>query len=819
MLLRAAVLLLAGCGSSTPARPTQHAAVVRVGQGPAVALAGGTPSDGATQLALYVDAGSRDGEAPYAAAIAAQLLAERVGRGARAQAFPDGIEVVTVCDDGLRACAVRLARGLALRAPSDSAIARVLAALRDRERAARASDPGRGADDLAVRALWPGEAARFLPLDLGAAASNKATFGAVRALVADAFGPSRALVAASGPITFDALAEAVRAAFGKAPAAARARDARELPAAENAAALATGVDAGSALSFALRTSDVALATRAATALRDELLRSKLARGASGHASSLRGGALAIVRVEPVSKDVAELVAHAGYIVERMRIEGLGAAPLPLPRDEPIAMLRRLGVPFVAGAAQDATGTSIELGVGVLVGGARADRVAEKDPDAALRESERARLTEALRGGAALARPELDGELGEQAVTATLRNHSRVAVQALPADQVAIAVRLGEGAASDPPAQHGRAALLAYAMTVACAGRSPAALRAELAALGATLEPAVSASSLGIDVRAPAAHAGAAIALAVECALAPSLARGDVTRARLLLRERLGFSRRDTVLPRGGGELRARVARHLSNKRAPGAIAPWGEMSTLASVDERALAELLARALRGPNIAVAITGALANLDAEAAAQVAARRLSKLASERAPAAKAAPPERAPASTARAKTNGKPSNTPALPPQAVEALLVWSVPGCGDVSHAAGDDAQLANARDAARAFAASMSAALTSAELQLPWLDGDCSADLAWAAVLVRGPAPRIAELQAIATRAAATVSPKAALEAAERAARKRIGTADSLAGHAETLAETPWASAARTATEPASIVSRLRAAPVQILAAP
>jgi predicted Zn-dependent peptidase len=808
--------MLLGCGGSPVGQAPKHAAIVRVGRGPAVALAGGTPSDGATQLALYVDAGSRDGSAPYVAALAAELLAERVGRGARGQAFPDGLEVSTVCDDGVRACAKRLARGLALRAPSDAAIARVIGRLKNAERNARASDPARGADELAVRALWPEGAAAFLPLDLRAAASDKRTFDDVRAFVAGAFGPSRAFVAASGPVAFDEITRALQVAFENAPRANEARAARALPANEASAALLTGVDASAALSLALRASDVQTATRAANVLRDELLRSKLTRAVLGHATSLRGGGLAVVRVHAASGDFAALLSRAGYAVERMRVEGVGAAELPLPRDAPAAALRRLGLRFIAGAAPEPSEADVSLGVGVLVRGARADRVTEKDPDAALRESERARLAKALQAGATLARPELDGELGEQAVSAALSNHSRVAVHVLASDQVAIAVRLSAGAASDPPAQHGRAALLASAMTVACAGRSPAALRAELASLGATIEPAVTASSLGITLHARAEHARAAIGLAVECALWPSLARGDVTRARLELRERLGIAPRDAMLPRGGAELRAQVARLLSVERTPGALAPWGAMSTLASVDERALSELLERARRGPSTSVAIVGALGELSAEAAAMLAARRMTRLSSESAPAAKA-PATSTPAP--RAKASGKQPATAAsaLPPQAVEALLVWSAP-CPNET--AATDASLTTTQDAARAFAAAMSAALASADLHVPWLEGDCAAGVAWAALLVRGSTERIAAIQATATRAAALIAPKAALEAADHTARKRLGEADSLAGHAEALAEAPWAPARQPGTSgaaaTAALISRLRAAPVRAL---
>lgn len=798
------VVLISACASAPKAPPLQPTGVVRVGRGPAVQLAPTTPASArrAPLLALFIDAGSRDGDAPFAAAVAAQLLSERVGRDAQARAFPDGVEVLTVCDDGLPACVARLAHGLALRAPSDAKIAHALAQLSEAERRARAADPERAADELAVRALWPNEAERFLPLDLRAAKSEPASYASVRAFIADAFGPSRALIAASGLVELDTLTELVESAFRKAPAASGTRAPRELAEAEPSA-VEVAVDDRAAVSLALGTSDVASATRAANALRHELLRRKLARAIAGSTTSVRGGALAVLRVQPASSDLAALLSETSYLANRLRIEGLGTAALPLERDEPIAALRRIGVRYATGQGNSASDPhALALGIGVLVPGARADRVREQDPDAVQREREQARLSEAVQSGAQRAQPELTGELGEHAASVALPNHSRVAVQALPSDQVAIAVKVHAGAAGDPAMQHGRAALLATAMTVACAGRAPAALRAELAALGATLEPVVSADTLGIVLRAPAEHARAAMALAVECALDPSLARGNLIRARLLLLDRLRFAPRDLRLPRGGADLRAQVARALASDGAPGALAPWGGSSTLPSVDELALMELLDRALRGPSVSVAITGALGGLTAEQAAELAARRMTAL-----PSQPAAAPKPASSSPARAKPASKKQAAAApnaLAPQAVEALVVWSAPACASENP---------EAVDAARAFAGSVSSALTASQLQVPWLYGDCTRGVAWAALLVRGPAERIAGLAGELARATASAEPKLVLQAAERATRRRAGTTASLVEHAGALADAAWSQAppSPAAETPLAVIGRLRAA--------
>jgi hypothetical protein len=833
-VVRALVLgllcIACGGGAASTSKPTTVVHVV--GRGPAIALDDVLTLDAKKplQLGLFIDAGARDASAPLATAVAAELLGERVGRNARARALPDGLEVVALCDDGVKACAARLARGLALRAPSEAAIARARERIVNAARVVRASDPERLADELALRALWPAEAAGFLPLDPSASAtkpSQGALASAVHGFIADAFGPERALVVASGPIMLDELADVVEHAFAKAPSARKRRDARDLPDPELEIPVEVQIDNASGLSIAIAGRDLSLVTRAALQLRDELLRSKRALSVTGHTSSVRGGALAILRARAAGADAGALALEIGVRFERMRSEGLSVSSLPIERDEPLAALRRTGARFIAGAHGAARApddpSKLAIGLGVLVRGPRADHVSRADPDAALRAAERERLTRAVQAGRSLASPELEGELSFERASVALANRSHVVVEPVATQQIAIAVKIGSGAAGDPPEQHGRAALLAQAMTVACGGHSPLALRAQLASMGATLEPRVDARSLGIVLRAPQEHARAAIMLAVECALAPSLARGDVTRARLLVRERLGVVPGSGRLPQAAGDLRAQVARVLSAKRAPGELAPWGATPTLASVDERTLSELLARALRGPRVAVAIVGGgLHELGADGAAKLAARRLAELASELSaePVASVSPasqPARKPASkTAGAKT--EPAPVAALPPQAVEALLVWSTPACSG-----GDRAELA-AEETARAFAAAASVALGSSELHVPWLDGDCARGHAWAALLVRGASDRIAALTASTAQAMSRLDTRVIAGAAARSAQQRIVVSGGLSDRAEALADAAVLGApppaARTSTNgvaPQALADRLRAAAVRVLA--
>jgi hypothetical protein len=343
----------------------------------------------------------------------------------------------------------------------------------------------------------------------------------------------------------------------------------------------------------------------------------------------------------------------------------------------------------------------------------------------------------------------------------LENGSQLAVRASGGEAVAIAVRFGIGAGSDAPAQHGRAALLATLMATACAGRSADALALELQALGASLQPSVSDAGLGVVLTAPAAHAQAAAALATECALAPSLDRDAVTRARLSLRARLD--------PRHATRARAALA---LLPRTPGALAPWGNPDTLPSVDERALSELLARARRGARVSVAVLG---KLDTRAMVDRLARRLSFLEKEAARAEPAPPVLDA-------------SAAPPLPPRAIEALFVWRAQGCAP----AGDELRArAELSDAARAFAAGAALELVrklpvASAWSIPWLDGGCAAGVAWAALLARAPADELARGVAASTSLGAGLDLKQLAIVAARASEARH--ASSLVDRAQALAQ-------------------------------
>lgn len=822
-LSRAALLsllawLACACGGSQVATTTVLPGVMRVGNGPLVGVVGSAqlaaPNE-PVQLAMFIDAGSRDANAPEVATLAAWLLAESVGHNARGRAFPDGIEVLTSCPDGLQACLRRLARGLASRAPSAAALARAARTLAREQRESIARDPERRAEQLAVRALRT-DAEGFFPLGNVVLANAAEHASAVREFMRHAFGPERALVVGSGPIDANQLAELTHAAFARAPRAESKRSERDEP--ELSDDVRVEVDASSALSIALGAPSVALASTAAEALRSALLRDRNVVRVTGSALSVRGGALALLRValrDP--RQDSALVRRVGHWIEVVRREGvpraIDSAVMP---SKPLEAMRWLGASFAAnGTANRANHDPAELrvGIGVLVRGGRADRLAAANPDAALRKNTHERLRAALREGAQLAQPELTGELDETHADIKLANGARIAVRSTlvegvePAPEmgVALSIAFAGGATTDAPTQHGRAALLATLMATACAGRTPDALSAELAAIGARLEPHVSAYGFGITLQAPTRSARAAIALAVECALSPSLDRGHVTLARLRLRERLGSIAAVATDPASGIAApphalagRAEVARALSMHTAIGvdalgALAPWGSADTLPSIDERALMELIDSALRGPSTSVGIAGAV---NAELAAVWSARRLAALSKEPAQPLKLRAAPAPPPNTLATKRDRKgalrnkpvplashPVPVPALPPQAVEALAIWQLAIAPSRDSAQPDHlAQI----DAARAFAAGAALSLEASGLQVAWLGGDCTTDLAWAAVVVRAAPTELSKLSVTLASAMNALRIGDLARAAEHAFGERAGP--SLSARAQALAE-------------------------------
>jgi hypothetical protein len=400
---------------------------------------------------------------------------------------------------------------------------------------------------------------------------------------------------------------------------------------------------------------------------------------------------------------------------------------------------------------------LAFGVGVLVAGGRADRMRLDDPDAPVRKAWLERAQAAWQEGLALGNPHTSGSADERTASMTLDNGARIELRARASEQVAIAVRFGRGAGSEPPLLHGRTALLATLAATACAGLSQRELTARLQTLGARLEARVDAESWGLLLTAPGSTWQAALSLAVECALHPTLERDELAAARLELRQRLG--------PLGGPtELRAAAAEQLSPS-APGQLAPWGSPVRQAAVSLPALREAWAESNRGASVVVSAVGPLA---IEAAVGWTARRLSELGGKSTPADGLPRSQPAAAANETLKVN-----------QPTLGIALWRSPMPG--ADPAG-----------AQAFAAAMRAVLgRTPGVTASWHDGGLSGDGAWAAIALTAPpallAAVAAQLREVARALPAGSLERAADRAFELAEHARTAAAGSPGTDAEALA--------------------------------
>jgi predicted Zn-dependent peptidase len=789
---RASVCLLlatlAGCGASSVTKPVVVTPLVELGvvqrsagAGPDVAAIS-RPGGELLQLALFVDAGSRDADPPQVAALAAWLAADAAGNGVIGHAWPDGIELSLSCPKSqLERCLASLAAALSLRAVDATRWAEARARLADARRRALAADPSRDADRLALEALYGERGGAFLPLGR-AEDDERAGVDAVRALLADAFGPRRALLIAAGDVEPGQLSRSAASAFAKAPAArqpASSRSAAALP--KEQGGLLVGVDRNAALSLAIASENLQRAEAAASELRERLLRERLASAVRGHTFIARGAALALLRVQTTDPEAA--LRASAHEIELLRAEGTASTAQRTARDDLAMLARRLGMRWIARA--EPSRAPLALGAGVLVAGGRGDSVKLDDPDEPRRRTAQSRFENAFEAGRAAAEPRTSGSKSDTSASLVLDSGARLELRKRGGDQLAVAVRFGCGAGGDPPLWHGRAALLAVLGTTACAGLEPEELTQRLHTLGAELAPRVDAESLGLLLTAPAASFGPALDLALACALHPTIDRQALAAARLKLKQRIGPTT-------GARELAAIAAQSLA-PTTPGALAPWGSGIRQASVGLPALQELSARCRRGATLAASVVGPVA-ID-ELADRVA-RRVALL-----------PVGRGGEETPPQQTSAPP--TPAVPDQPTLGVVVWR--------------AQMSGADPAGgRGFAALMraSANAMSPGVSTTWHDGGATSEVGWAALAVSGPPAELAAFAAELGKGAQSVPPasldravEAALDQSARAETQRSGSA---ASEAESLARAPFHPATATHDREAAHALATRLAQAQPL---
>jgi predicted Zn-dependent peptidase len=604
-----------GCGGASvetkveKTQPLIHRAITLKGVVPIAFVSRPTPE--VAQLSLWVDAGSRDGDPPQIATVAAWIAADRAGSNVEADVMPDGTEFSMQCrSQVLRRCLDQLSKALAVRAISENEVQKARIRLADTRLRAEMKDEARTADRLALNALLGGKAKAFLPLG-ERGDDDRVTKTSVTGFYQKNFGPSRALLVAVGDLDTSALHDATQVAFSKNPRALTKREERSLD--PSSAAVDVAIGNVAAVTISALTPDLDSAVAIGHSLHLSLATISATKPLS-YAFEIRGGAVLLVRLNN-NKDAELTTRYAISEFIRIKSEGVEKSNI-FQTESPRQEARNLGAKWCS-ESESAPGDRYGLGIGVLAIGGRADRPRVGSPDDAQKERLKSSLEHALEVARTIAEPELVGDIGKNNASVTTKNGAKIAVQRRVLDRIGVAVRFANGAKTEPLSLQSRTALLATLATTSCKRLSHDALTLRLSEIGATFTPRVESDFWEVVLTSPKENWRQAIDIALECALQPSLQSSDVVRARLILLEKF---RKKAAAIRFASQAAALIA-----PAAPGFVAPWGSPESAANVSIKELTNTARESAIGERLSVAVVG---DVDAEQAAKRIARRVAHL-----------------------------------------------------------------------------------------------------------------------------------------------------------------------------------------------
>jgi hypothetical protein len=566
------------------------------------------PTQGTVELALYIDAGSRDAAPVQVAALAAHALAARFDADAsqppvRAQVTPDASAFVLTCSaEQLLACARRLTTLLRPAPLSAGELTAAHVQLREARSGAHA-DATRSAEAAALRALLGPEANGLFPL--GEAEHDvDASAAVVQAFVNAHYGSQRALLLAEGDVDAHAL-DALGLELREAPAAPRQRERRQLP---DGGGVAVEMAHENAASVALRARSLEHARAIVHLLRDPAFVTNTPLPPLDLAAfELRGGALVLLtlptdrlegRPEDAARELAVLALRASDAADSLP---WGESPSSddsgdhaLEWAPPGAgTVQALGERWAARqpvetANDPAVFPSDTLGLGITLDGGRADALDEADPDARTRRIAETALREAHARALQQARPwhaqsVLEPlfalpDLGHDAavspeqlwgpVDASLPNGALLRVALSPTGENGVLVAFDGGPGEDGEPLHGRAALAVTALAQRC-------VRMLGAMDGVSVATRVAADRVGLWFEDNGAGWARVVDVAARCALEHTPDDADLQDAKRALLTELGAD---------GSEARMRgwVAMALSPSQ-PGRVAPAGAAERLDAV--------------------------------------------------------------------------------------------------------------------------------------------------------------------------------------------------------------------------------------------
>ncbi len=591
------------------ARPQAAPSRVLPGQSAVEQLHGGAtlalprPTPEVAWLSLWLAVGARDGDVPQLATAAAWLVAERASAQARVE--PEATEISVQCDvagAGLTGCVERLGRALTRHEVSAAEALH----LRERLQATRlraASDPGRLADERALRALLASDADGFFPLGK-VDDDSRLTAGALSAFLAQHMRVERAILIAAGDVQDRALDLAFARFRPRGQALAIQRPAAPRLRSE----LSVEEDERGSLSFALAVPDAVLA--ASVAQRFDALYA----GSRTRVARLSSFTLLHVRL-PAGPEPFVRLQRAVFDLRRLAAEQPARGPAP--RDDTLrGLARELGELWVArGTKAVALPARWPMGTAITL---RAGSIQANEKDANLRRSRLEDMARAaVAAGEANALGPLMGTSAPMLADLTVPNGVQIKVERRPGDRWLSAVlRVAHGSREDPDTKHGRAALLATWLSDGCGFAHARALDAHLSTIDARISPLVSADATGVSVVAPQQHWQAALDTLLRCALRPSADARSIEDARTRLLAALTL--------RTSALYEAFAARALASV-TPGFVASWGTPLGVSAVSAAELRRLHREAMQGANLTVSLA---VDVDPGEVARFVSRRVAQL-----------------------------------------------------------------------------------------------------------------------------------------------------------------------------------------------
>lgn len=580
------------------------------------------PTQGTVELALYLDAGSRDAAPAQVATLAAYALAARLDADApqqpvRAQVTPDATAFVLTCAaEQLVACAERLTSVLGAAPLTTSELTAAHVQLREARSGAHA-DATRAAEAAALHALLGAEASGLFPLG-DAEHDVLASAALVQAFVDAHYGSQRALLLAEGDVDAHAL-DALGRELRDAPPAPQQRAHRGLPA---TGGVAVEVAHQSAASVALCARSLEHARAIVHLLRDPaFLTSAPVPPLDLAAFELRGGALVLLtlpterlegRPEDAARELAVLALRASDAADawpwRESPSSEDSGDHSLEAAPPGAgSVQALGERWAARqpeetASDPADFPSDTLGLGITLNGGRADSLDEADPDARTRRAAETALREAHARAVQQARPwheqpalqplfavpDLDDDAVASPdqlwgpVDATLPNGAHLRVALSPTGENGVLVAFDGGPGEDGEPLHGRAALAVTALAQRC-------VRMLGALDGVSVATRVAADRVGLWFEDGGAGWARVVDVAARCALEHTPDDADLQDAKRALLTEFGADGSET-------RMRGWVAMALSPSQ-PGRVAPAGAAERLDAVRVGDITRALER-LRG-----------------------------------------------------------------------------------------------------------------------------------------------------------------------------------------------------------------------------